>query len=110
MGSEMCIRDRYTENLPCLKRIPSKKERLLIEVLTKKTHHWEYEAEYRIVQFDEYYPITNRIKGVYLGFRIRPEDIQWMNNIVPHTIPMHIMGLNPRKVTVEVTQTLNRGK
>ena len=40
------------------------------EVLSCKTIHWAYEKEYRVIHEYKFFPISKRIKGIYLGTRI----------------------------------------
>jgi len=53
------------------------------EVLSCKTNHWEYEAEYRIIQDKDYYPVSGRIKSIYMGQRISYPDRELLKKITP---------------------------
>ncbi|MFT3806050.1 DUF2971 domain-containing protein [Arenimonas sp.] len=54
-----------------------------IDVLTKKTTHWEYEKEYRIIGDQPYFDIGGRITKVILGIRAS-ESIAWLLQKVTH--------------------------
>lgn len=75
------------------------------EVLSCKTKHWEYEAEYRIFHESEFFDISNRIKGIYLGTRISATHYGLVTKVVPNKIPIYTTKINKRKILVE----LNKG-
>ena len=60
----------YLEELPSygytLLTLPSP-----IEVLTRKTTHWKYESEFRIINEQDYFDIAGRLKAIYVGSRIK---------------------------------------
>jgi len=49
------------------------KDTKAIDVLSFKTDHWEYEKEHRIITGNDFYSVSGRITGIFLG--IRTKDI-----------------------------------
>lgn len=76
------------------------------EVLSKKTDHWKYEAEYRIIQDSDYYLINDRIKAVYTGQRVSSFHIELLKKITPVEIPIYITRLNTENVLIESDKLL----
>lgn len=78
------------------------------KILTKKTNHWSYESEYRIIQQQEYYPITGRIKTVYLGQRILDIHLEVLKKIVPDTIPIYTTKLDANEIKIKPDKQVAR--
>jgi len=78
------------------------------EVLSYKTKHWEYEAEYRIIHESEFFDISNRIKGIYLGTRISDNHYDLLTKIVPSEIAIHATKINMGKIVVEVNESVQK--
>ena len=76
------------------------------EVLSRKTNHWEYEAEYRVIQDTNYYLINGRIKAVYTGQRISDFHIELLKKITPAEIPIYTTKLNTENVAIELDKLL----
>lgn len=76
------------------------------QVLSIKTNHWEYEAEYRIIQDKDYYPINGRIKAIYAGQRITDFRIELLKKITPEGISIYDTKLNTEKVLIEPDKLL----
>lgn len=74
------------------------------EVLSHKTNHWVYEAEYRIIHDGEYFPINNRIKAIYAGFRISDFHYDLLNKLVTNGIPIIRTKINKDEIKVEPNQ------
>lgn len=70
------------------------------EILTKKTNHWYYESEYRIIQKDAYYSIKGRITAIYLGQRILDKHLERLKNIIPSAIPIYTTKLDTGKIKI----------
>lgn len=78
------------------------------ELLSRKTNHWEYEAEYRIIHDEEYFPINKRIKTIYLGNRISPTHRDLLKRMVSDEIEIYNTRLNVDKVQIEPGKLLNK--
>lgn len=76
------------------------------EVLSHKTNHWEFEAEYRIIQDKDYYSINGRIKTIYMGQRISDFHVELLKKITPEGIPIYATKLNTEKVLIEQDKLL----
>lgn len=72
-----------------------------VKVLTNKTDHWAYEAEYRIINELEYFNITDKISAIYLGYRINNNDRDLLRKIVSTSIPFIETTINHHKIIVE---------
>lgn len=71
------------------------------EVLSRKTDHWKYEKEYRIVQDQDYFPISGRIKAIFTGQRISDFHLELLKKITPEGISIYATKLNTEKVLIE---------
>ena len=80
------------------------------DVLSRKTKHWIFESEYRIIHESKYlaegkyFDIKGRIKAIYLGTRtsdIYPNEVKLLNKIVPGEIPIYTTKINEKTIDVE---------
>ena len=78
------------------------------ELLSHKTNHWEYEAEYRIIHDEKYFPINKRIKTIYLGHRISDTHRDLLKKMISNEIAIYSTQLNTRKIQVESEKRLNK--
>lgn len=76
------------------------------EVLSRKTNHWEYEAEYRIIQEQDYYPINGMIKTIYVGQRISNVHVELLKKITPEGISIYATKLNVNSILIEPDRPL----
>lgn len=53
------------------------------DVLTRKTEHWSYESEYRVLSSEPYFHVAGRIKRVIMGFRAEPAMHALLARIAP---------------------------
>ena len=70
-------------------------------ILTRKTQHWKYEAEYRVIQDETYYPISGQIQRIILGARI-PSDREELLRRVVLDVEFSKAELIPGKIEVQV--------
>jgi hypothetical protein len=78
------------------------------EILRLKSHHWRYEKEYRIISSEEYYPVNEKITGVYFGLRT-PQLMQEMFlNSLKKTIPVYTTKLNGKTIEIELNNQVNK--
>ncbi len=78
------------------------------EVLSHKTKHWDYEAEYRVIQENEFFDISNRIKRIYLGSRISKNHFDLLIKIIPDEIPIYTTRINKDNITVEIGENVRK--
>ena len=77
------------------------------EVLSRKTNHWVFESEYRIIdeidhlEDGKYFNIKGRIKAVYLGTRTSDPHRKLLTKIVRGKIPIWTTRLNEKTIKVE---------
>ncbi len=71
------------------------------DVLSYKTDHWKHEAEYRIIQNENYYPITGRIKSIFTGHRISNFHLELLEKVVPPQIQIIPAEINTEKLIVQ---------
>ena len=65
-----------------------------IKVLTQKTDHWAYEAEYRVIQTDPFYAVPGRVTAVVCGTRTDPSKVELLRKIVPKGIAIRMTMLD----------------
>lgn len=70
-------------------------------VLSFKTDHWSYEDEYRIIQSENYYPISGKIKSIFTGHRISNFHLDLLRKLVPPQIPIITTKINTKNITVQ---------
>ena len=70
-------------------------------VLSFKTEHWSYEDEYRIIQSENYYSISGRIKSIYTGHRISNFHLDLLKKLVPSQIPIITTNINTKDIIVQ---------
>lgn len=75
-------RVEYNDNLPHLDPFIGQKV-ISGDILTKKTTHWLYEDEYRIISDVEYFGFSGMVTAVYLGTRIS----DFHRNIIEKSVP-----------------------
>lgn len=105
-GLEKIYEVKYSEELPqgsiTLLGQPS-----LHEVLSRKTKHWDFESEYRIIyegqylEEGKYFGIKGRIKAICLGTRTSEPHRKLLNKIVPSEIPIYTTKINEKTIEVE---------
>jgi hypothetical protein len=71
------------------------------DVLSCKTNHWDYEEEFRIIHSDNYFPLPNGIKALYVGTRTSDEHYALLEKIVGNRFPIYRTTINKNKVSVE---------
>lgn len=71
------------------------------KVLSFKTEHWSYEDECRIIQKDNFYSISGRIKSIFTGHRISNFHLELLKKVVPSQIPIISTKINTEKIIVQ---------
>lgn len=71
------------------------------QVLTKKTHHWNYEDEQRILQSDPYYSIEGRVISVLLGSRVDESSKRLLRKAFGERVPLLETDINENTLGVE---------
>jgi len=75
--------------------------------LSRKTIHWKFESEYRIIDesknLDEskFLSIKDRIKAIYTETRTGDSHRKLLKKIVPITIQIYTTKINKEKIIVE---------
>jgi hypothetical protein len=70
------------------------------DVLRYKTKHWEYEAEYRVIQTENYYPIPGRIIAVHVGIAGDPQLKETLRRKLPDQVHVFSTRLDHDGATV----------
>ena len=102
----------YSENLPW--GVSPQEVSILLsgwtkphDVLSRKTNHWKFESEYRIIDESKYleegkfFGIKDRIKAIYLGTRTSDSHRKLLNKIVPSKILIYTTKINKETIKVE---------
>jgi len=92
---------KYSEVLPPFLAGTLLTEPLPSDVLSCKTKHWEYEAEYRIFNDSDFFDISNRLTAIYFGSRIDESQYDLLIRTLPNEIPKFRTKINMSKVIVE---------
>ena len=80
------------------------------EVLTKKTTHWDYEKEYRIVGEEAHFSIAGRMKRVILGLRASEELELLLNKILQPKVTITRARLDHEGVCVHPGEIVRQGE
>jgi hypothetical protein len=84
------------------------------DVLSRKTNHWKFESEYRIIEESKnllegnFFDIRSRIKAIYLGNRISDPHCRLLTKIVRGQIPIWTTKINEEKIIVEPNKLIER--
>ena len=73
-----------------------------IEVLTRKTFHWSYESEFRIIHEAEYFDIKERLKAIYVGSRINNTHLEFINKMKLPEIPIIHTDIDSKRIEVRI--------
>ena len=76
-----------------------------VKVFTTKTHHWVYEHEFRILQRDEFFDVSGRVRTIHLGTRFDPSNIALLKKVVPRHIEIIQTKLDAGKLEVRDAAT-----
>jgi hypothetical protein len=74
------------------------------EVLSKKTFHWEYESEYRIIQKEEYFDITGMITRILAGPRATKQAVDLLQKSIGDKIPIVPTALDHEKLEIKIAE------
>lgn len=78
------------------------------DILTKKTNHWDYESEYRIINDDEYYYVNGMVKAIYCGINISETHKNILQSIaIPYHIEMYETELDIESIQIVQTASLH---
>lgn len=77
------------------------------EILKIKSKHWEYEQEYRLISEEEFFSISGKITGIYLGLRTSDHMREMLLRVVGKSIPIYSTKLNEQKIEIETNQRIN---
>jgi hypothetical protein len=77
------------------------------EVLRIKSYHWDYEKEYRIISREEYYSVSGKITGVYLGLRTSLLMQEVILRSLKNVIPIYTTKLNEKTIEIELNKQIN---
>ena len=98
----------YSETLPSFAGGILAEKPTIKEVLSCKTNHWDYEAEYRLFHYEKYFPIPNMIKVIYLGSRIPSTKRELLYRIIPKEIALYETIIDRDKIVVKPDRHIER--
>lgn len=96
----------YQEALPSFERGVSVSN--AEQVLTRKTSHWAYETEYRVISSDEFLDISSRVKRVILGVRASKDTEELLKRIAPPGVAIARAELDLKGARVKVGKDIRR--
>lgn len=70
------------------------------DALSYKTHHWEYEAEWRFITDQSYVLLEGRLRSILLGTRVPDAVKEAILKIAPPDCTVHQVGLDPEGIRV----------
>lgn len=100
------VKVKYGKGLQHFKKLLANDPKA-IDVLSFKTDHWEYEKEYRIFSEQKYYPVQEKITGIYLGFRIQDTHKQRVVSYASKKIPIYTTKLKEDTVEAVPKEQIN---
>ena len=77
------------------------------DILRMKTHHWDYEEEYRLISGDQFFPVSGRIAGLYFGLRVSPLIKNTLTKAMREKMPIFSTKLDNSRITVVSDKQLN---
>jgi hypothetical protein len=86
------------------------------DVLSRKTNHWAFESEYRIIdeskdlEESKYFGIKDRIKTIYSGTRTSDKYRELLKILVQGKIPIWTTKINNEKIIVEPDKLIKEEK
>ena len=78
------------------------------ELLSYKTKHWDYEEEWRLIRKENFYDVSGKITGVYMGIRISPLNRTLIKKILPISIPLFETKLDRQNISVQPGKKVER--
>ena len=72
------------------------------QILTKKTIHWEYENEHRILQSQPYYSVEGRVTAVLLGSRIDQKLKSLLSKAFGENVCLLETFINEQTLAIEI--------
>jgi len=79
-----------------------------VDVLTYKTTHWKYEAEYRLIEQNPHIDVTGRIKRVLLGTRTDSAIRELLVKLLPADAKLMQMELDHDGAQVRIGREIER--
>jgi hypothetical protein len=80
-----------------------------IEVLTRKTIHWKWESEFRIICEEEYFDISNRLRSIYVGARIKDIHLGLLDKMKQSAIPIIHTEIDSKKIEIRAKKNTEQG-
>ena len=70
-------------------------------VLSFKTKHWAHESEYRLIIYEDYFSIKDRITAIYAGVRVSESQLSLLRKIIPNNINLFTSKMHEELIRVE---------
>lgn len=78
------------------------------EILSCKTNHWLYEAEWRFISDTDYVLLPGQLKRILLGSRVDNAVKEAVLKVAPSTVSVHMVRLDHAEVCMQVEAPLAR--
>jgi len=83
------------------------KEASASDILSFKTDHWEHEKEYRIITKNDFYSVSGKITGVYLGIRVLDIHKELLVRSASNGIPIFETKIQQNVVEIRPNERVN---
>jgi hypothetical protein len=80
----------------------------LMNILTRKSYHWESEQEYRVIHEAEYFNVKGKISSVWLGLRTPRLLRELIQSISPTNTKVYSTTLDGESIEVVIDEELDR--
>lgn len=78
------------------------------EILSCKTDHWLYEAEWRFISDNEYVELPGQLKRILLGSRVDKAVKEAVLKVAPAHVTVHMVRLDPEEICMQMDPPLDR--
>lgn len=78
------------------------------EILSCKTDHWLYEAEWRFISDAAYVELPGQLKRILLGSRVDTAVKEAVLKVAPPGVTVHMVRLDPAEICMQMEPPLDR--
>lgn len=78
------------------------------EILSCKTDHWLYEAEWRFISEEPYVELSGQLKRILLGSRVDRAVKEAVLKVAPPNVTVHMVSLDYKEICMQMDPPLDR--